>query len=114
MERRRHNRKYLTYFSQVTDIESGLMIGYLVDMTPEGALLVGDINLTLGFIYDLRIDLPQGLSNQRFIQVQAKSVWSKPDIDTEFYRVGLQLIDISPADKVLLERLLSSYGKANA
>lgn len=108
-DRRRQSRKYLTYFSRVTDQETGIMLGYLVDMTTGGALLVGNISLELNALYDLRVDLPDNFPNHQ-LAIRAKPVWIQPDTDPELYRIGLQLINISPMDLMILERLLNTYG----
>ncbi|MFM8321214.1 MAG: PilZ domain-containing protein [Chloroflexota bacterium] len=107
--RRRERRKYLTYFSRVTDHESGIMVGYLVDLTTGGAQLVGNIPLDLQIVYDLRVDLPEDFFVQGAIEIQARAVWIQPDIDPEFYRIGLQLVTIAPSDLLVLQKLLNTY-----
>jgi hypothetical protein len=109
-ERRRESRKYLSYFSRVVDRDSGYMIGYLVDMTTGGALLVGNIFLQPNTSLRLRLDLPDGFSTLEQLELDVRAVWSRPDKDPEFYRTGLQLMNIRPSDLVVLERLLSLHG----
>jgi hypothetical protein len=109
-ERRRTPRKYLNYFSRVTEQRTGRMLGYLVDLHTGGALLVGNIPLDTNVEYELRIDLPEGFSTTNEMSIKARAVWVRPDDDPEFYRIGLQLTQISLEDLVTLERLLSSYG----
>jgi hypothetical protein len=107
--RRRQHRKYLTYFSQVSDRESGMMLGYLVDLTTGGALMIGNYPLDINVIYQLRVELPDGFDSQTEMTFDAKAVWVQPDVEPEFYRIGLQLIEIEPRDLVLLEKLLTKY-----
>lgn len=111
--RRRYHRKYLTYFSQVSDQESGVLLGYLVDLTTGGALMIGNYPLDINAVYDLRIELPEGFDSQNDMRLRAKAVWMQPDVETEFYRIGLQLIAITPRDLNLLEKLLVNYGTAS-
>ncbi len=108
--RRRHNRTYLTYFSQVSDLETGILLGYLVDLTTGGALLIGSYPLDLNVTYRLRVELPDGFDSQGEMVLEAKAVWRQPDVDPEFYRIGLQLTQITPKDLMLLEKLLNTYG----
>jgi hypothetical protein len=108
--RRRYDRKLLTFFSSVIDRTNGRLLGYLVDMTTGGALMKGNFPLKVNAVFQLRIDLPADFAEKEFIEIQAKAVWSTPDIDPEFYRTGLQLIDIDPRDLLILERLISDYG----
>jgi hypothetical protein len=108
--RRAHDRKYLTYFSRVVDRNTGRMLGYLVDLTTGGALLVGNIPLRVNEVFDVRIDLPDGFASQAQMEIQVKVVWVQPDIDPEFYRTGLQLVNVQPSDLLILGRMVSDYG----
>jgi hypothetical protein len=109
-ERRKNDRKYLTYFSRVVDRSNGLFLGYLVDMTTGGALMIGSIPLKVNSDFHLRIDLPERFAPQVQLDFDAKAVWSMPDTDPELYRTGLQLKQVEPRDLLTLEKLLSSYG----
>lgn len=108
-ERRKEIRKYLNYFSRVTDRETGFVLGYLVDLTTGGALLVGNIPLNPGTIFQLRVDLPEGKFKQNQLDLDAKAVWCQPDSDPELYRTGLRLLTNEPGDMLILERLLSGH-----
>jgi hypothetical protein len=110
VDRRKENRRYLTYFSRVIDRETGHTLGYLVDLTTGGALLVGNLPLKTNTIFQLRIDLPEGIFDKEQLDVKARAVWNQPDSDPEFYRTGLQLVDIQPLDLLILERLLTNFG----
>ena len=108
--RRTQNRRYLTYFSQVSDLETGIILGYLVDLTTGGALMIGNYPLDTNAVYKLRIELPDGFDSHSEMTLEAKAVWRQPDVDPEFYRIGLQLTQVAPRDLMLLEKLLSTYG----
>ncbi len=109
-ERRKNDRKYLTYFSRVVDRENGLLLGYLVDMTTGGALMIGTLPLKVNSDFHLRIDLPDNFAPQEQLDIDAKAVWCMPDTDPELYRTGLQLQQVKPSDLLTLEKLLSNYG----
>lgn len=108
--RRQQNRKYLTYFSSVVEPESGQLLGYLVDLTTGGALMVGTIPLQLHEIFKLHVELPEDFAPQRYLEINAKVVWRQQDEDPEFYRTGLQLIDMKGAELLQLERLINMHG----
>jgi hypothetical protein len=109
MDRRKQDRKYLTFFSRVTDRVTGRMIGYLVDLTTGGALLIGDIALEKNKILHLQIDLPLELAEIETLDLEVRTVWSQPDPDPELFRTGLQLLDVTPENLAILEKLLSNY-----
>jgi hypothetical protein len=111
-ERRRETRKFLTYFSRVLDRNSGILLGYLIDMTTGGALLIGNVRLEPNTYLNLRLDLPEDFYPQQELEMDARAVWCRPDSDPELYRTGLQLVNVKPKDLVILQRLLSLHGSA--
>jgi hypothetical protein len=115
MENRRiKDRKYLTYFSRVVDQNTGLMIGYLVDLSEDGAQLVGSFPIKIHDVFQLRIDLPENFSSEEFLDIEAEAMWSQPDSDPEFYRTGMRLVNFPEANKDILQRLLSNYSFGQA
>jgi hypothetical protein len=111
-ERRRENRKFLNYFSRVIDRESGTVLGYLVDLTTGGALLVGNYPLGPNTPLQLRIDLPEGRFDQEHLDLEVIAVWCHPDGDPELYRTGLRLVNPAPRDLLILTRLMSTHTTA--
>lgn len=109
-DRRQIDRKYLTYFSRVTNRGNGRLIGYLADLTTGGAMLIADTPIDVGTILRLRMDLPDGYSGRGHLDFNAKVVWNRPDQDPAFHKVGLQLVDIPYQDLAIIERVLNDYG----
>ena len=70
-ERRSENRKFLTYFSRVIDRDTGIMLGYLVDLTTGGALLIGNVSLKPNSVLQLRLDLPEDFSPQEKLEISS-------------------------------------------
>jgi PilZ domain len=109
-ERRRLDRKFLTFFARVTDRRNGKLVGYLVDLTTKGALLVGDTPVEINTVLSLRVDLPEGFPLGEKIDLDVRAVWSRPDTDPDLYRTGLELIHSSPEIDSVLKRILTEYG----
>ena len=109
-ERRKQDRRILTFFSRVIDRTNERLIGYLVDMTTDGALIVGNMPLKVNTNILLRIDLPESYGDQQQLEIEARAIWCSPDEDPDLYRTGMQLIHIENADQEVLERLISEYG----
>jgi len=84
-------------------------MGYLVDLTPEGALLIGDRELEISTLYTLQIDLPDEIPSDRYLEIDAQVVWTKPDTEPNFFRTGLKIFPLDNVDRQHLEELLSLY-----
>lgn len=108
-ERRKLERKYLTFFSRVIDRRNGQLIGYLADMTTGGAMLICDKPLEINQVLHMRIDLPEGYARET-LDLNARVVWSQPEQDPDTFRTGLQLMNITPEEISLLGRLVAEFG----
>ncbi|MBK8618343.1 MAG: PilZ domain-containing protein [Anaerolineales bacterium] len=88
-ERRRVQRKNLMAYSQVFDLYSGYLLGYLGDLHLHGAMVIGEKPLTENSELTLAIELPElpGIAASR-ITVPARVVWCQPDISPEFFNIG--------------------------
>ena len=109
-ERRKFKRRYLMYYSRVFDRKTGVVLGYLVDLTPEGAMIISEEPIATNEVFRLRMDLPEGLTQKVCLDFEARSVWSKSDIDPHFYGTGFRILDLPPEDINLIERMVQEYG----
>ena len=109
-ERRKLERKFLVVYSRVFDRKTGKVIGYLSDLTVKGAMVIGEHHLENGETYQLRIDLPESSEfNKDHLDIIAKSVWSKPDIDPVFFNTGFEFGEIDPGDAKIIQRMIELY-----
>lgn len=109
-ERRKFKRRYLMYYSRVFNLKTGQVLGYLVDLTPEGIMILSEEPIEIGQIYRLRMDLPEGLTAKTSLDFAARSIWCKPDIDPNFYGTGFQISELAEGDLDLIERMIQEYG----
>ena len=109
-ERRKFKRRYLMYYSRIFNRKNGSVIGYLVDITPEGAMIISEEPIKPGENFRLRMDLPEDISTKASLDFEARSVWCKPDIDPHFYGTGFQISGLKDEDVQLIERMVQEYG----
>jgi hypothetical protein len=109
-ERRKFKRRYLMYYSRVYDRKTGIVIGYMVDLTPEGAMVISEEPIEVGKTYRLRMDMPEELAEKANLDFEAESVWCKPDIDPHFYGTGFQIHSLSEPEISMIERMIQEYG----
>jgi hypothetical protein len=109
-ERRKFKRRFIMYYTRIFDRSTGAVLGYLVDLSSDGAMVVSEDPLTPGVDYRLRMDIPEDFSSKGCLDFEARCVWSRPDTDPRFYDSGFQLLGISEADEALIERMIQEYG----
>lgn len=109
-ERRRTKRKYLLYYGRVYDETEQKQLGYLVDITEEGFMLLSDNPIPVGAEHRIKLEVTTDIAPSPFIRFKAKSVWSEPDIDPKRYNNGFVITELDPADKGVIDMIIKEYG----
>jgi len=104
--KRRVPRRHLIYYLRVFDRGTDTLVGNLVDISPMGIMLVSDKPLDVGREYCLRMMLPELVEGSRYIDFNGRAVWTKNDINPDFYDTGFELVDPSQEFLAVLEGLL--------
>ncbi len=110
VDRRKKERKLLTFFSRVIDNTNGRLLGYLVDMSANGALIVGNLALKVNSEFALRFDLPEDYAEKQQLLLTMKVIWCQPDPDPELYRTGLKLVRAADSDLTIMQKMIAEYG----
>jgi hypothetical protein len=111
-DRRKEMRKKLMAFSPVYDKERGNVLGYLADLTLQGAKVVGEKPLELHSRITLAIDLPgdlPGISAKHMnIPAQVARCMQDEDGPREF-DLGFEFTGINPEQTQIIQALLERY-----
>ncbi len=109
-ERRKFKRRYLAFYSRVFDVRSHHLLGHIVDITPQGLMLLSEIPLPLDAVFRLEIELPDDFNLKRTILFDATTRWCQPDVDPNFYNTGFQLSNISTEDIGIIQNIVDTFG----
>lgn len=106
-------RKNLIYYLPVIDRDTSLELGRLVNLHTDGLMIMNDKPLPLGWTYKLKIVLPKALMKQigrpSIDDIEAQPVWSKPAVNPSFLDHGLKFVNLSPATKNAITRLMEDF-----
>jgi len=96
---------------RVTDNNTHELVGYLSDISPRGFKLDSQKALTANKDYALRLDLTAEISDKSYIAFVARARWNQPDpIDPFGHNEGFQIVNISPYDQEIFQRIVEKYG----
>jgi len=109
-EQRKARRRHLIFNLEVTDEESGKVLGRLADLTKDGIMVVAREPLPTDRLYRLRITVPEGLRDLSF---EARSRWSAQDANADYFDTGFQLLEVEPGHADIVHRLITTYGFAD-
>jgi len=105
-DKRFEKRKRLIYYLKVFDVDNNVLLGNLVDITVRGMMLISEEPVPSNNTYNLKIILPRKIQDKDSIQVEAKSLWSKNDINPVLYDSGFQFSKLTNEKKQIVEDLL--------
>jgi hypothetical protein len=113
-ERRRIQRRYLVYYLRVFDRQADELLGYLINISPKGAMLMSEKPIPVNTQYRLRMVLPAEILQSRHLDFEGLSVWSRKDATSEFFETGFQLLSPSWDGMMVIEQLVDDYGFGDA
>jgi PilZ domain len=111
-ERRNLDRKVFSYYMQLIDYDRQELVGHLADISPGGFKLDSLSPIPPNKDFRLRLDLTSEIANKSSMIFVARSKWCRVDpLDPFCYNVGFELINISPGDAEIFNRMIEKYGK---
>lgn len=107
-DKRKQTRKDLAARLALVDINSGMEIGDLANISRDGFMVLARRPLPAQSVFQLALSLPMLIRGVDTLSLGAESLWCNPTEDGEHYWVGFHVIDIAPQDQDVLDQLLAS------
>ncbi len=103
-------RRHLIYYLRVVDRTTQELIGHLVDITPDGIMLIGEKPLPVDVDYQLQIILPQEINGKESLDLDARAIWCRPDVNPSLYGMGFQMSEVTSEDTRLIMKTIQDFG----
>jgi Tfp pilus assembly protein PilZ len=110
-DRRKETRKKIMAFTLVYD-ERGRLLGYLVNMTEQGAMVIGEKTLEINSQVTLKIEFPDELEGSfaRKLVIAARVARCVPhEASSREFEIGFEFTKIKPEQTQIIEALLERY-----
>jgi hypothetical protein len=110
-ERRNLERKDFSFYMRLIDNDTQKLVGHLVDISSGGFKLDSQTPIPVEKDFRLRMDLTAEVASKPAMTFVARSKWCEVDpLDPFIYNVGFQLVNISPVDLDIFNRMMEKYG----
>jgi hypothetical protein len=109
-EQRKEERKKLLTFTPVFDLQKNNLLGYLGDLTLEGAMLVGnnpaevDKKLTLAIEFHETPEIPATR-----MTIPARVAWCKHEQTSTYFNTGVEFLELTDENKMVIVAILERY-----
>jgi hypothetical protein len=90
--------------------DSGKIIGTLLNITLDGAMILSEGKIDSNKVMELHIKLPENFVHKHELIFTANSRWCAPDINPEFFDVGYQFVNVSEEDAKIINAIIEKYG----
>lgn len=109
-DKRKLKRRHLIYYLHVQERASGKTIGYLVDISTEGIMIMSDVPIAIGTVLELKIMLESEMSAKQYLYFDAKALRCEKSINGTSYDIGCQLLNLSSEDFREIEMIIDELG----
>ena len=101
-------RRHIIYYLRVFDIESGSLLGNLVDISTKGIMVVSEREVPIGETFHLKMVLPDTIQGKKAVEFEAQSRWCRNDTNPDFYDTGFELVDPQVSFLDAVDRLVEA------
>ena len=108
-EKRIQKRWQLIYYLRVFDIKDNSLIGHVVNINAEGVMLLREKPIEVGKKLKFRMTLPEFIDDGE-IKFEGTCVWSKVDVDPNYYITGFKVDKLTEKELVLISKLIKRAG----
>ena len=113
-DKRKISRREFSYYMQVTNDITKELLGYISDISTGGFKLDSPKKILPGQDFRLHIELTADIADKNAMVFVARSKWCHPDhIDPTSFNVGFEIMNMSPSDMAIFQRMFDKYGSEN-
>ena len=107
---RMEDRKKLMTFTPVFELPKNILLGYLGNLTLQGAMLVGHTTLEINKELTLAIEFHETpeIPATRMI-LPARVAWCKHEQNSPDYNTGVEFLELTDQNKMVIEAILERY-----
>lgn len=103
-------RRHLIYYLRVLDCTTDELLGFLVDITTRGFMVMSEKPIETDKVFHLKILRASEGDQKQFLLFDARSKWSERSINSEFYDTGFELMNVTPDDFAEIEKIIDELG----
>lgn len=107
-ERRKLERHTVSSSLEVYDLNTGDLLGRVVDLHIEGLMLLSEKPIEMFKSYALQVNLPMTLNGITEFMLDAESKWRRESIAGGQYWTGLQFTNLPEDSRHCIEKMVAS------
>ncbi len=110
IERRKTKRRHLLYYGRVYDERARKQLGYLVDITEHGFMLLSEDPFPIGETRRFKLEITSDIDERPYLNVVARSIWCEQDVSPGRHNTGFEIVGVAPEDVKVIQNIVQTYG----
>ena len=109
-DKRKLKRRHLIYYLRVIDKMTEKLIGFLVNITPQGIMIMSEEPIPVGKTFRLQALVPSTPGSKTYLEFDARSKWCDRSINTDFYDAGFELLNVDSDVFLAIQDIINELG----
>jgi hypothetical protein len=109
-DKRNLKRRHLIYYLHIQERASGKPVGFLVDISTEGIMIMSEHPIEVGTMLELKIMLESEMSAKQYLYFDVKALRCEKSLNGSTYDVGCKLLNLSDEDFREIEMIIDELG----
>ncbi|HPO60856.1 MAG TPA: PilZ domain-containing protein [Exilispira sp.] len=109
MDRRKFTRRHLIFYLRIFD-ENNILLGYLLDISEGGILMMSESEIPEGRKLKLSIKLPKEINEGDTLHFTGLVKRVNKDINENFYDIGIEILEKDKNYAEILHKLVDFCG----
>lgn len=108
-EKREHKRALLVSYLDIQDAAINKEIGYLVDISHGGMMLISKNPIPVDSDMSLIIRIPEEIDETKALNVTAKSLRSIKETDLDYFSTGFRFNELTSDDLSIVDNIVAAF-----
>jgi len=109
VDRRKYIRRHLIFYLRIFD-ENDILLGYLLDISEGGILMMSEIEIPEEKQLKLKLKLPKEINEGDSVQFSGVVKRISRDLNESFYDIGIQILEKDKKYSEILHKLVEFCG----
>jgi hypothetical protein len=108
-EKRTLKRWHLIFYLRVFDEPTGSLVGYVVDISTKGMMLISDQPIPLNQDFKLWLEVPEDDGRRVKVSLKARSLWNQRDVNPDFFDTGFCLLEATAEQMHKIQLIIDDF-----
>ncbi len=109
-EKRKQNRRHLIYYLTIIEQGTDIPIGFVVDVTKHGIMIMSSMPLAVGRTYHLKLLVNEDGAEKKYLLFDASSKWCQKSPNSDFYDTGFELLNLDASAFGEIDAIIDELG----